>query len=213
MRDKKERSIYESLSSFKDGEASVFEEKRIFKSIVSAGKNSEIRKVWKNYWRISESVDTDVSNYPDISDNVLQSLASTETDWSESTRFKISFFESLSQIGIAASFAFLTILGVQNFTINDIPSPIQMSYEAEVSNADVKGPVQQYPIGWSLNRDVNLRQANSERNLGPVKAPKRVKPYVIRVISIHDKSNLNYKNLKSFPDIRSKSIRDIKKTK
>ena len=213
MRDKKERSIYESLSSFKDGEASVFEEKRIFKSIVSAGKNSEIRKAWKNYWRISESVDTDVSNYPDISDNVLQSLASTETDWSESTRFKISFFESLSQIGIAASFAFLTILGVQNFTINDIPSPIQMSYEAEVSNADVKGPVQQYPIGWSLNRDVNLRQANSERNLGPVKAPKRAKPYVIRVISIHDKSNLNYKNLKSSPDIRIESIRDIKKTK
>lgn len=213
MRDKKERSIYESLSSFKDGEASVFEEKRIFKSIVSAGKNSEIRKVWKNYWRISESVDTDVSNYTDISDNVLQSLASTETDWSESTRFKIRFFESLSQIGIAASFAFLTILGVQNFTINDIPSPIQMSYEAEVSNADIKGPVQQYPIGWSLNRDVNLRQANSERNLGPVKAPKRAKPYVIRVISIHDKSNLNYKNLKSSPDIRIESIRDIKKTK
>lgn len=213
MRDKKERSIYESLSSFKDGEASVFEEKRIFKSILSAGKNSEIRKVWKNYWRISESVDTDVSNYPDISDNVLQSLASTETDWSESTRFKIRFFESLSQIGIAASFAFLTILGVQNFTINDIPSPIQMSYEAEVSNADIKGPVQQYPIGWSLNRDVNLRQANSERNLGPVKAPKRAKPYVIRVISIHDKSNLNYKNLKSSPDIRIESIRDIKKTK
>ena len=213
MRDKKERSIYESLSSFKDGEASVFEEKRIFKSIVSAGRNSEIRKVWKNYWRISESVDTDVSNYPDISDNVLQSLASTETDWSESTRFKIRFFESLSQIGIAASFAFLTILGVQNFTINDIPSPIQMSYEAEVSNADIKGPVQQYPIGWSLNRDVNLRQANSERNLGPVKAPKRAKPYVIRVISIHDKSNLNYKNLKSSPDIRIESIRDIKKTK
>ena len=213
MRDKKERSIYESLSSFKDGEASVFEEKRIFKSIVSAGRNSEIRKVWKNYWRISGSVDTDVSNYPDISDNVLQSLASTETDWSESTRFKIRFFESLSQIGIAASFAFLTILGVQNFTINDIPSPIQMSYEAEVSNADIKGPVQQYPIGWSLNRDVNLRQANSERNLGPVKAPKRAKPYVIRVISIHDKSNLNYKNLKSSPDIRIESIRDIKKTK
>ena len=213
MRDKKERSIYESLSSFKDGEASVFEEKRIFKSILSAGKNSEIRKVWKNYWRISESVDTDVSNYPDISDNVLQSLASTETDWSESTRFKIRFFESLSQIGIAASFAFLTILGVQNFTINDIPSPIQMSYEAEVSNADIKGPVQQYPIGWSLSRDVNLRQANSERNLGPVKAPKRAKPYVIRVISIHDKSNLNYKNLKSSPDIRIESIRDIKKTK
>ena len=213
MRDKKERSIYESLSSFKDGEASVFEEKRIFKSIVSAGKNSEIRKVWKNYWRISESVDTDVSNYPDISDNVLQSLASTETDWSESSRFKIRFFESLSQIGIAASFAFLTILGVQNFTINDIPSPIQMSYEAEVSNADVKGPVQQYPIGWSLHSDVNLRQANSERNLGPVKAPKRAKPYVIRVISIHDKSNLNYKNLKSSPDIRIESIRDIKKTK
>ena len=98
MRDKKERSIYESLSSFKDGEASVFEEKRIFKSIVSAGKNSEIRKVWKNYWRISESVDTDVSNYPDISDNVLQSLASTETDWSESTRFKISFFDSINLI-------------------------------------------------------------------------------------------------------------------
>lgn len=213
MRDKKERSIYESLSSFKDGEASVFEEKRIFKSIVSAGKNSEIRKAWKNYWRISESVDTDVSNYPDISDNVLQSLASTETDWSESTRFRIRFFESLSQIGIAASFAFLTILGVQNFTINDIPSPIQMSYEAEVSNADIKGPVQQYPIGWSLNRDVNLRQANSERNLGPVKAPKRAKPYVIRVISIHDKSNLNYKNLKSSPDIHIESIRDIKKTK
>ena len=146
MRDKKEDSIYESLSSFKDGEASVFEEKRIFKSIVSAGKNSEIRKVWKNYWRISESVDTDVSNYPDISDNVLQSLASTETDWSESTRFKISFFESLSQIGIAASFAFLTILGVQNFTINDTPSPIQMSYEAEVSNADIKGPV---PVSYT----------------------------------------------------------------
>ena len=213
MRDKKERSIYESLSSFKDGEASVFEEKRIFKSIVSAGKNSEIRKVWKNYWRISESVDTDVSNYPDISDNVLQSLASTETDWSESSRFKIRFFESLSQIGIAASFAFLTILGVQNFTINDIPSPIQMSYEEDVSNADVKGPVQQYPIGSGINRDVNLRQANSERNLGPVKAPKRAKPYVIRVISIHDKSNLNYKNLKSSPDIRIESIRDIKKTK
>ena len=213
MRDKKEDSIYESLSSFKDGEATVFEENRIFKSIVSASKNSEIRKVWKNYWRISESVDTDVSNYPDVSDNVLQSLASTETDWSENTRFKRSVFESLSQIGIAASFAFLTILGVQYFTINDIPSPIQMSYEAEISNVDVKGPVQQYPIGWSLNRDVNLRQANSERNLGPVKAPKRVTPYVIRVISIHDKSNLNYNNLKSSPDIRSESIRDIKKTK
>ena len=128
MRDKKENSIYESLSSFKDGEATVFEEKRIFKSIVSASKNSEIRKVWKNYWRISESVDTDVLNYPDLSDNVLQSLAFTETDWSENTRFRRSVFESLSQIGIAASFAFLTILGVQNFTINDIPSPIQMSY-------------------------------------------------------------------------------------
>ena len=32
MRDKKEDSIYESLSSFKDGEASVFEERRIFKN-------------------------------------------------------------------------------------------------------------------------------------------------------------------------------------
>ena len=46
MRDKKEYSIYESLSSFKDGEATVFEEKRIFSDIILD--NSDDQNKWIN---------------------------------------------------------------------------------------------------------------------------------------------------------------------
>ena len=54
MSEEKNKAIYEALSALKDGESDTLERKRVFKFINNPSKNDEIRKKWKNYWRISQ---------------------------------------------------------------------------------------------------------------------------------------------------------------
>ena len=146
-------------------------------------------KKWKNYWRISQVLESDESRHSDISDKVRDALHSENLNQSNRDRFKNEIFRSLSQVAIAASVAFVTILGVQNFSNNpSLPTKTEIAAETESINVKQDGPAQQYPFGWMPNRDVNLKQASAERYLGPVKPRRKVEPYVIRIISVHEKS-------------------------
>lgn len=191
MSEEKNKAIYEALSALKDGESDTLERKRVFKFINNPSKNDEIRKKWKNYWRISQVLESDESRYSDISDKVRDALHSENLNQSNRDRFKNEIFKSLSQVAIAASVAFVTILGVQNFSNNpSLPTKTEIAAETESINVKQDGPAQQYPFGWMPNRDVNLKQASAERYLGPVKPRRKVEPYVIRIISVHESSKL-----------------------
>ena len=74
MREEKNKVIYEALSALKDGESDTLERKRVFKFINNPSKNDEIRKKWKNYWRISQVLESDESRYSDISDVIRDAL-------------------------------------------------------------------------------------------------------------------------------------------
>ena len=175
----------------KDGEIHTLERKRVFKFINNPSKNDEIRKKWKNYWRISQVLESDESRYSDISDKVRDSLHSENLNQSNRDWFKNEIFKSLSQVAIAASVAFVTILGVQNFSNNTyLPTKTEIAAETENINVKQDGPAQQYPFGWMLNRDINLKQASAERYLDPVKPRRKVEPYVIRIISVHENPKL-----------------------
>ena len=191
MSEEKNKLIYEALSALKDGESDTLEIKRVFKFINNPSKNDEIRKKWKNYWRISQVLESDESRYSDISDKVRDSLHSENLNQFNRDWFKNEIFKSLSQVAIAASVAFVTILGVQNFSNNpSLPTKTEIAAETENINVKQDGPAQQYPFGWILNRDINLKQASAERYLGPVKPRRKVEPYVIRIISVHENSKL-----------------------
>ena len=191
MSEEKNKAIYEALSALKDGESDTLERKRVFKFIKNPSKNVEFRKKWKNYWQISQVLESDESRHSDISDKVRDALHSENLNQSNRDRFKNEIFKSLSQVAIAASVAFVTILGVQNFSNNpSLPTKTEIAAETESINVKQYRPAQQYPFGWMPNRDINLKQASAERYLGPVKPRRKVEPYVIRIISVHESSKL-----------------------
>ena len=191
MSEEKNKAIYEALSALKDGESDTLERNRVFKFINNPSKNDEIRKKWKIYWRVSQVLESDESRHSDISDKVRDALHSENLNQSNRDRFQNEIFRSLSQVAIAASVAFVTILGVQNFSNNpSLPTKTEIAAETESINVKQDGPAQQYPFGWMPNRDINLKQASAERYLGPVKPRRKVEPYVIRIISVHESSKL-----------------------
>jgi sigma-E factor negative regulatory protein RseA len=171
-----EKRLLESVSALVDGEASEIELHRILKQLDADHTNDDqsVRNKWSKYNSVSHAMSDLPLGGVDISQAVSSAIAE-ETTHSEALPVTAkSKLYSLGRFAVAASVAFVAILGVQQlnqvnpFEQSGVNSDLIASYPED----QIKGPATQYPAGFQPN--IQARTVNAVSNINLSQQPLKI---------------------------------------
>ena len=191
-----EKRLLESVSALVDGEASEIELHRILKQLDAdhANQDQSVASKWSRYHSASQAMtDTPLAGV-DISQSVSSAIAEEPTYASSFSPSIKSKLYSMGRFAVAASVAFVDIIGVQQL------NQLKPTQQAESNNlfasqleGQVKGPASQYPSGFQPN--VQARTVNAVGNINLSPQPlKIIKLTSADIEALNDQRMRNYLN-------------------
>jgi len=156
----------ESLSALMDGEASDLDTRRVLKALASEDSHNAIqmREKWRRYHSVSSVMKGDVASTIDYSEAIAHAIGN-ELVFKMSPLTKI--LSSSGRFAIAASVALVAILGVQQFnqSASLTDEAVDFAYIDETSVEGVVGPANQFPAGWALSEQTQVRTVSVEKKV------------------------------------------------
>ena len=192
-----EKRLLESVSALVDGEASEIELHRILKQLDAdhANQDQSVGSKWSRYHSVSQAMaDTPLAGV-DISQSVSAAIAEEPTYTSTFSSTAKSKFYSMGRFAIAASVAFVAIIGVQQ--LNQLAPSQQQGASTDLFAGQledqIKGPASQYPSGFQPN--VQARTVNAVSNVKLLPQPlKIIKLTSDDIDALNDQRMRNYLN-------------------
>ena len=192
-----EKRLLKSVSALVDGEASEIELHRILKQLDAdhANQDQSVASKWSRYHSVSQAMADTPLGGVDISQSVSSAIAEEPTyatTFSSTARSKLY---SMGRFAVAASVAFVAIIGVQQ--LNQLEPSQQQGASSDLFASQledqVKGPATQYPSGFQPN--VQARTVNAVSNIQLSPQPlKIIKPTSADIESLNDQRMRNYLN-------------------
>ena len=192
-----EKRLLESVSALVDGEASEIELHRILKQLDAdhANQDQSVGSKWSRYHSVSQAMADTPLGGVDISQSVSSAIAEEPTyatTFSSTARSKLY---SMGRFAVAASVAFVAIIGVQQ--LNQLEPSQQQGASSDLFASQledqVKGPATQYPSGFQPNVQARTVNAVSDIQLTP-QPLKIIKPTSADIESLNDQRMRNYLN-------------------
>lgn len=156
----------ESLSALMDGEASDLDTRRVLKALASEDSHNamQMREKWRRYHSVSSVMKGDVASTIDYSEAIAHAIGN-ELVFKMSPLTKI--LSSSGRFAIAASVALVAILGVQQFnqSASLTDEAVDFAYIDETSVEGVVGPANQFPAGWALSEQTQVRTVSVEKKV------------------------------------------------
>lgn len=192
-----EKRLLESVSALVDGEASEIELHRILKQLDAdhANEDQSVGSKWSRYNSVSQAMADSPLGGVDISQSLSSAIALEDTYSPTLLSTAKSKLNSLGRVAVAASVAFVAIMGVQQ--LNQV-SPLQQQnlnsdFVANQQQDQLKGPVTQYPSGFQPN--VQARTVNAVGNVKLSQQPlKVIKLTSADIDALNDQRMRNYLN-------------------
>ncbi len=191
-----EKRLLESVSALVDGEASEIELHRILKQLDAdhANQDQSVTSKWSRYHSVSQAMADTPLGGVDISQSVSSAIAEEPTYASSFSPTIKSKLYSMGRFAVAASVAFVAIIGVQQL------NQLKPTQQAESNNlfasqleGQVKGPASQYPSGFQPN--VQARTVNAVGNINLSPQPlKIIKLTSADIEALNDQRMRNYLN-------------------
>jgi sigma-E factor negative regulatory protein RseA len=192
-----EKRLLESVSALVDGEASEIELHRILKQFDAdhANQNQSVGSKWSRYQSVSHVMAGSPIGGVDISESVSYAIADEPTYATKLMSTVKSKFYSMGRLVVAASVAFVAIIGVQQ--LNQVsplqPQTIDASFVASQPQNQLKGPASQYPTGFQPN--VQARTVNASSGVQLSSQPHRIiKLTPADIEALNDQRMRNYLN-------------------
>lgn len=179
-----DENLGESLSAMMDGEAQDLETRRVLKELASNdGANAlTIRGKWQRYHAISGVMRGGVVSDVDYSSVISEAIKNEDTLKTNPLRRILS---SSGRFAIAASVAVVAIIGVQQFEQSELNVNDTMKFAQidDKSVSDIVGPVNQVPLGWTLDADV--RAVSSEGIAEKQYSEREIRLYLSYILAKH----------------------------
>jgi len=191
-----EKRLLESVSALVDGEASEIELHRILKQLDAdhANQDQSVGSKWSRYQSVSQAMAGSPLGGVDISESVSSAIAEEPTYASTLLPTVKSKFYSMGRFAVAASVAFVAIIGVQQ--LNQVsplqPQTIDASFVASQPQDQLKGPASQYPAGFQPN--VQARTVNASNGVKLSSQPLIIKLTSADIEALNDQRMRNYLN-------------------
>ena len=191
-----EKRLLESVSALVDGEASEIELHRILKQLDAdhANQDQSVASKWSRYHSVSQAMADTPLGGVDISQSVSSAIAEEPTYASTFSPTIKSKLYSMGRFAVAASVAFVAIIGVQQ--LNQLEPTQQAGSNnlfASQLEGQVKGPASQYPSGFQPN--VQARTVNAVGNINLSPQPlKIIKLTSADIEALNDQRMRNYLN-------------------
>lgn len=192
-----EKRLLESVSALVDGEASEIELHRILKQLDAdhANQDQSVGSKWSRYHSVSQAMADTPLGGVDISQSVSSAIAEEPTYATTFSSIARSKLYSMGRFAVAASVAFVAIIGVQQ--LNQLEPSQQQGASSDLFASQledqVKGPATQYPSGFQPN--VQARTVNAVSNIQLSPQPlKIIKPTSADIESLNDQRMRNYLN-------------------
>ena len=191
-----EKRLLESVSALVDGEASEIELHRILKQLDAdhANQDQSVASKWSRYHSVSQAMADTPLGGVDISQSVSSAIAEEPTYASTFSPTIKSKLYSMGRFAVAASVAFVAIIGVQQ--LNQLEPTQQAGSNnlfASQLEGQVKGPASQYPSGFQPN--VQARTVNAVGNVKLSPQPlKIIKLTSADIEALNDQRMRNYLN-------------------
>jgi len=190
-----EKRLLESVSALVDGEASEIELHRILKQLDAdhANQDQSVASKWSRYHSASQAMtDTPLAGV-DISQSVSSAIAEEPTYAMIFSSTAKSKLYSMGRFAIAASVAFVAIIGVQQ--LNQLEPSQQQGAGTDLFASQledqVKGPASQYPSGFQPNVQARTVNAVGNINLSP-------QPLKIIKLTSADIEALNHQRMRNY---------------
>jgi sigma-E factor negative regulatory protein RseA len=191
-----EKRLLKSVSALVDGEASEIELHRILKQLDAdhANQDQSVASKWSRYHSVSQAMADTPLGGVDISQSVSSAIAEEPTYASSFSPTIKSKLYSMGRFAVAASVAFVAIIGVQQ--LNQLEPTQQAGSNnlfASQLEGQVKGPASQYPSGFQPN--VQARTVNAVGNINLSPQPlKIIKLTSADIEALNDQRMRNYLN-------------------
>jgi sigma-E factor negative regulatory protein RseA len=183
------------VSALVDGEASEIELHRILKQLDAdhANQDQSVASKWSRYHSVSQAMADTPLGGVDISQSVSSAIAEESTYASTfSPTIKPKLY-SMGRFAVAASVAFVAIIGVQQ--LNQLEPSQQQGASSDLFASQlqdqVKGPASQYPSGFQPN--VQARTVNAVGNV-------KLSPQPLKIIKLTsaDVEALNHQRMRNY---------------
>jgi sigma-E factor negative regulatory protein RseA len=191
-----EKRLLESVSALVDGEASEIELHRILKQLDAdhANQDQSVGSKWSRYQSVSQAMAGSPLGGVDISESVSSAIAEEPTYASTLLPTVKSKLYTMGRFAVAASVAFVAIIGVQQ--LNQVsplqPQTIDASFVASQPQDQLKGPASQYPAGFQPN--VQARTVNASNGVKLSFQPLIIKLTSADIEALNDQRMRNYLN-------------------
>ena len=191
-----EKRLLESVSALVDGEASEIELHLILKQLDAdhANQDQSVGSKWSRYQSVSQAMAGLPLGGVDISESVSHAIADEPTYATKLLSTVKSKFYSMGRFAVAASVAFVAIIGVQQ--LNQVsplqPQTIDASFVASQPQDQLKGPASQYPAGFQPN--VQARTVNASNGVKLSSQPLIIKLTSADIEALNDQRMRNYLN-------------------
>lgn len=191
-----EKRLLESVSALVDGEASEIELHRILKQLDAdhANQDQSVGSKWSRYQSVSQAMAGSPLGGVDISESVSSAIAEEPTYASTLLPTVKSKLYTMGRFAVAASVAFVAIIGVQQ--LNQVsplqPQTIDASFVASQLQDQLKGPASQYPAGFQPN--VQARTVNASNGVKLSSQPLIIKLTSADIEALNDQRMRNYLN-------------------
>lgn len=191
-----EKRLLESVSALVDGEASEIELHRILKQLDAdhANQDQSVGSKWSRYQSVSQAMAGSPLGGVDISESVSSAIAEEPTYASTLLPTVKSKLYTMGRFAVAASVAFVAIIGVQQ--LNQVsplqPQTIDASFVASQPQDQLKGPASQYPAGFQPN--VQARTVNALNGVKLSSQPLIIKLTSADIEALNDQRMRNYLN-------------------
>ena len=191
-----EKRLLESVSALVDGEASEIELHRILKQLDAdhANQDQSVGSKWSRYQSVSQAMAGSPLGGVDISESVSSAIAEEPTYASTLLPTVKSKLYTMGRFAVAASVAFVAIIGVQQ--LNQVsplqPQTIDASFVASQPQDQLKGPASQYPAGFQPN--VQARTVNASNGVKLSSQPLIIKLSSADIEALNDQRMRNYLN-------------------
>ena len=190
-----EKRLLESVSALVDGEASEIELHRILKQLDAdhANQDQSVASKWSRYHSVSQAMADTPLGGVDISQSVSSAIAEESTYASTFSPTIKSKLYSMGRFAVAASVAFVAIIGVQQ--LNQLEPSQQQGASSDLFASQlqdqVKGPASQYPSGFQPN--VQARTVNAVGNV-------KLSPQPLKIIKLTsaDIEALNHQRMRNY---------------
>jgi len=191
-----EKRLLESVSALVDGEASEIELHRILKQLDAdhANQDQSVGSKWSRYQSVSQAMAGSPLGGVDIFESVSSAIAEEPTYASTLLPTVKSKLYTMGRFAVAASVAFVAIIGVQQ--LNQVsplqPQTIDASFVASQPQDQLKGPASQYPAGFQPN--VQARTVNASNGVKLSSQPLIIKLTSADIEALNDQRMRNYLN-------------------